>query len=113
MVREGDWKYIYMANGGREQLFNLKDDPAEEQQRLHDEPAVAARLHTWAVQALSADGGEEGLADGRIAPLPFERFERTRIYQYNRGYGFRGFPPRPEDVLTAHYGPQDGQPEGR
>lgn len=29
MVRFGDWKYIYMANGGREQLFHLKTDPDE------------------------------------------------------------------------------------
>ena len=29
MVRQGQWKYIYMANGGREQLFDLADDPNE------------------------------------------------------------------------------------
>jgi hypothetical protein len=29
MVRSGDWKYIWMANGGREQLFNVKEDPNE------------------------------------------------------------------------------------
>ena len=29
MARSGDWKYIYFANGAREQLFDLKSDPNE------------------------------------------------------------------------------------
>jgi arylsulfatase len=29
MARGGEWKYIYLANGGREQLFNLQSDPHE------------------------------------------------------------------------------------
>ena len=29
MVLTDDWKYIFMANGGREQLFNRKNDPNE------------------------------------------------------------------------------------
>lgn len=29
MVRKGPWKYIYMANGGREQLFSLDQNPGE------------------------------------------------------------------------------------
>jgi len=29
MVRDSEWKYIYMGNGAREQLFHLTDDPGE------------------------------------------------------------------------------------
>jgi len=29
MVVKDEWKYIFMANGGREQLFNLQADPDE------------------------------------------------------------------------------------
>ena len=29
MVVTDQWKYIFMANGGREQLFNRKKDPNE------------------------------------------------------------------------------------
>jgi arylsulfatase A-like enzyme len=28
-VREGEWKYIYNATEGRDELYNLKTDPAE------------------------------------------------------------------------------------
>ena len=29
MVVTDEWKFIFMANGGREQLFNLRQDPNE------------------------------------------------------------------------------------
>ena len=49
MVREGKWKYVFMANGGRQQLFNVGDDPAELVQRLGDEPEIAAALRRKAL----------------------------------------------------------------
>jgi arylsulfatase len=36
MVREGDFKLIYYADGNRFQLFNVKEDPREEKDLTHD-----------------------------------------------------------------------------
>jgi choline-sulfatase len=66
MVRQGDWKYVFMANGGREQLFHLGDDPNELNQRLHGDPAVADRLRNLAVDALRGHGCEAGGEGARL-----------------------------------------------
>ena len=44
-VRAGRWKLIEHFEDGRLELFDLAVDPAEEDNRVDAEPAVAARLH--------------------------------------------------------------------
>ncbi len=44
MVRRGDWKYIYLANGRREQLFDLQTDPDELNNVAGDAPEVLQEL---------------------------------------------------------------------
>lgn len=99
MVREGDWKYIYIANGGREQLFNLADDPNEHRQRIDDAPDVARRLREAAVEAAFRPNVDRALANGRLKAYAFEEYPRQRIYQFDASRGVLGFPERPEDVL--------------
>jgi len=43
-VREGDWKYIYNATRGREELYDLARDPDEKQNRAAEEPERCRRL---------------------------------------------------------------------
>ncbi len=43
MLREGDWKYVHYA-GFAPQLFDLANDPDEIENRVGQEPEVAARL---------------------------------------------------------------------
>ncbi|MGH7484933.1 MAG: sulfatase family protein, partial [bacterium] len=50
MVRQGEWKYIFFANGGREQLFNLRDDPHESRNCATAEHRLARTLHSRAVE---------------------------------------------------------------
>ena len=94
MVRCDDWKYIFMANGGREQLFNLADDPHELRQRIGDAPDVAERLRGLAAEAVRA----AHLGDG-LEALPARTYPPERIYQFDRSAGVHGFPDSPEDVL--------------
>jgi len=101
MVRWGDWKYIYMANGGREQLFNLAEDPNELIQRLDSAPDMGARLREMAVEDLSTQNAERALEKGMLKDFPFESRQKVRIYQFDRSRGVTGFPERPEDVLTG------------
>ena len=50
MVRNGPWKYIFMANGGREQLFHLHEDPQELSNAIAAHPEVAGKLRAVAAR---------------------------------------------------------------
>jgi choline-sulfatase len=97
MVRRGDWKYVYMANGGREQLFDLAEDPNELEQRRDADPDVAAELHQLAVTALEDHGCASALEDGRLRDFPYAERPRERIYQM--GEDIETFPDNPADVV--------------
>ena len=43
-VREGDWKYIYNATEGRDELYNLKVDPAEGRNAAKEQKERVRRL---------------------------------------------------------------------
>ena len=57
MVRYRQWKYIYMTNGGREQLFDVEADPSEVQQLLERCPDEARYLRQAAVLAFDNPRG--------------------------------------------------------
>ncbi len=103
MCREGDWKHIWMANGGREQLFNLAEDPAETRQRLQDAPEVAARLRLASAARLAENPNSARALDkdGALLALPESERPKQRIYQFDHSRGVRGFPKNPADVLRA------------
>lgn len=92
MVREGDWKYVYAANGGREQLFDVASNPRETEQRLDDRPDVADRLRRAAVERLEERGAEEHLDGDSLKEHSFRQLEMGR---YNAG----AYPESPSDAL--------------
>jgi choline-sulfatase len=96
MVRGGDWKYIWLANGGRELLFNLRTDPGESRNHLAAPGTPLATLRAEAVRVLSArDFTRPAVRDGALLALPFEPFPRTRIKQFARGVTDFGQGPLP------------------
>jgi len=99
MVREGDWKYVFFANGGGEQLFNLAQDPHELRQRIHDVPEVAKRLRAAAVQALNVPNAARALDSGVLKVMPYTPRPLKRIVQFDRSRGVTGFPEDPGDLL--------------
>ena len=56
MVRTRQWKYIFIANGGREQLFDMRTDPQELRNLAADEPEVVRTLREEAVAACRTPG---------------------------------------------------------
>ena len=100
MVREGDWKYIFIANGGREQLFNLRDDPHELQQRVDQHRDVADRLRGLAVARMREHGLTQVLNDAGddLRAFEYEQWSRDRIMQFDLSRGVRGFPDDPAEV---------------
>jgi len=101
MVRDSEWKYIYLANGGREQLFHMQEDPQELVNRAAGEPAVVARMREAAMHACNVPGASEALENGRLRAFPFRARDAGRIYQFDRSRGVQGFPADPAELLQA------------
>ena len=86
MVRCGDWKYLWLANGGRELLFNVRQNPGESVNRLTDDPDVATRLRSVLIERLAARPlTRPALAGDALRAFPFAPFPRVRIKQFGRG----------------------------
>ena len=99
MVRDERFKYVYMANGGREQLFDLVDDPCELENMIDVDVKRASSLRAVAVSACAVPGAAEALEGAGLRAFPYAERERGRKYQFDRSRGVTGFPDKPEDVL--------------
>ena len=99
MVRFEQWKYIFMANGGREQLFHLLDDPNELTNLAQTTPAVRQQLYGVALAACQRPQLKSALDGGDLRRLPFEARALSRIYQFDASRGVVGFPEKPADIL--------------
>ena len=96
MVRRDQWKYIWLANGGRELLFDLATDPGETRNACAAEPEMAARLRAEAERALAnREFTRPALEGGKLRALPFAPFPRQRIKQFARGITDFGPTPVP------------------
>jgi choline-sulfatase len=101
MLREGRWKYIYMANGGREQLFDVESDPHELEERSDANPDVRDRLRATLVEELQSRGIDDAVAGDDLWSAPFEALDRERIHQMAGWKGVHGFPDDPATVVDA------------
>jgi choline-sulfatase len=101
MVRRDQYKYIYMANGGREQLFDLGEDPNELSNLAAARPGVARELRALAAKACDRTGLREALDANGLRAFPFAARRLQRIHQFDRSRGVTGFPKRPQDVVKG------------
>jgi choline-sulfatase len=100
MVRSSKWKYIFMANGGREQLFDVESDPHESKNLASSQSSIARKLRTQAVAAIDGPHRKEALAQGDLRAFPFTPRPRNRIYQFDHSRGVTGFPKSPKEELA-------------
>jgi len=100
MLRHGPWKYIYMANGGREQLFNLRDDPHELKNLAQGRRDIANNLRGEVAKSTSRPALRAGMNGDDLLAFPFAARPLQRIYQFDRSRGVKGFPQHPKDVLA-------------
>ena len=102
MARDKEWKYIFVANGGREQLFNVAQDPNELRQKLTNESAVADGLRKAALEALSVNRNAARALQGKsLKSFSYGARPLQRVYQMDRSRGVFGFPQKPEDLLRG------------
>jgi choline-sulfatase len=100
MARNKDWKYIYLSNGRREQLFNLNKDPEELVNQADSESQITAKLRRVAIDACRHPGAEDALDGADFKSFEYTRWNTKRIYQFDSSRGVKGFPDNPEDVLN-------------
>ncbi len=103
MVRGVRWKYIFFANGGLEQLFDMQNDPHELCNTADSQPEISADLRQTAIAACRQPGARDALDGDDLMILPFKKWEwkGERTYQFAGSLGITGFPEKPEDVLKA------------
>jgi choline-sulfatase len=101
MVVTNEWKYIFMANGGREQLFNLRRDPNELSNCVSSCSKIRNDLYALAVKACRVPGATDALDGDKLRVFPFRKRTPKRIYQFDRSHGVLGFPEKPEDALQG------------
>jgi arylsulfatase len=119
MVRGDRWKFIFFSNGGREQLFDLHNDPNELCNLADCKQDIAKRMRQRAIVACSQPGAQDALDGKELKSLPFRKWEwrGERVYQFDNSRGIKGFPEQPADVLkpTANNSMQatpNGAPDG-
>ena len=102
MLRHAKWKYIFIANGGRELLFNLEDDPDELQDRSRSRPDVAEDLKRQLEEMLAEHPNSARALDrGELISFPFEARALRRIIQMDTSQGITGFPQSPGNLLET------------
>jgi arylsulfatase len=100
MVRSGKWKYIFMANGGREQLFDVESDPHESKNLASTQSSIARKFRSQAVAAIGGPHRKEALAESDLRAFPFTPRPRNRIYQFDHSRNVTGFPKGPKEELA-------------
>lgn len=91
MLREGDWKYILMTNGNREQLFNLRTDPNELVLENDKHPELIKRFRADIVNYLKAHGITKALDGDDIKTYPFTQRPLWRVKQFDYSLGIRDY----------------------
>lgn len=96
MLRTGDWKYIYMANGRGEQLFCTGQDPQELHLCNAEQPELLARLRAQATAFCDRPGLYAALENGALRGFDYTERPRPRIHQFDRSSGVVDFGPTPD-----------------
>lgn len=92
MVRKGDWKYIFLSNGGREQLFNLKDDPGETRLENQAQPEILQEMRDLLADWMHRPGLQAGLDEtGKPICHEFKARPKFRIRQFDASSGVKEF----------------------
>ncbi|MBR3643809.1 MAG: sulfatase-like hydrolase/transferase [Parasporobacterium sp.] len=91
MIRKGDWKYIYLSNGGREQLFNLADDPTELKNLEKERKDIRDSLREIGRKACLAPGLKDAMDGQELKALPFEAEDMGRLRQFAAYRGVTDF----------------------
>jgi choline-sulfatase len=92
MVRHENYKYIYMANGAREQLFDLEKDKNELENLAEKHPDITSGYKAYAENYCKRKGLLGALDDnGKLKGFEFKERELFRIHQFDSSRNVHDF----------------------
>lgn len=91
MVRSGSWKYIWLENGGREQLFDLSEHRREDELFNEIRPDILRQLRRTAERHCRREGLWQALAGTGFLEFPYEERPKMRICQFDESSGVYEF----------------------
>lgn len=92
MVRDKKWKYIYFANGRRQQLFDLENDSYELEEVSTKYIDTTERLRQAAIMKIKSNKVLlDALDNGNLKGFDFIERERIRIHQFANDLGVTDF----------------------
>ena len=93
MIRHENYKYIYMANGGREQLFNLEEDKTELENLAIKKLSKTEQYKSYAENFCRDRPGLLDALDenGKLKSFEFSERELSRIRQFDGSSGVYDF----------------------
>jgi choline-sulfatase len=91
MIREDEWKYIFLSNGNREQLFNLSKDPGEFSLCNTEAPGILARFRQETAKYCARKGLFQALEGDKLRTFPYTPRPLFRIHQFNAALGVGDF----------------------
>ena len=84
MVRKGEWKYIYMVNGGREQLFHLSEDPHELVNLVQSEEKIREEMYQTALEKCQSEPGLKNAVESKkLRSIPYHPRKLERLHQFD------------------------------
>ena len=74
VIRDGDWKLIYYYENGKKELFNIREDIGEKQNRIKEQPKLADKLSRQLGKYLRSVDAQRPVfkATGQACPWPDE-----------------------------------------
>ena len=102
MVRDQRYKYLFYANGGREQLFNLQEDPRELRNLAGEQGDLAKAMRAKAAAACRDSGLVDAMDNDDLKVLEFRAPPLKRIVQFDKTRGVEGFPAHPGDAIKNY-----------
>ena len=101
MLRQGDYKYIYLANGGREQLFCLRDDPKELRNLAGTEQSLLSCMRRQSAAYCRRPGLMPACAGSGLLAFPYEQRRRIRIHQFEFSKKIEDFAVSSHNYISA------------
>ena len=91
MIREGRYKYIFLSNGGLEQLFDLQEDPEEYENLISIRTRDADEFRTKLKEICSRPGLKQSMINGEMKTFPLTYRPLMRIHQFEFSKNIKDF----------------------
>lgn len=102
MLRFEEWKFIYMANGSRQQLFNLNQDPLEMTNLADSRPDLVATMTRQVVRKLLQEDELRCMVQqGELVSYPFEARPLQRLHQFDFSRGITDYSMGSQGVFMS------------